>query len=254
MSVSAQRNKRQQGFTIIELMMATTVFAVILLIISFGIAAIGRLYFKSNISTRIQESNRSVVEDISRTIQFGNSSVLSMPDPTLITDNPADPHSVCIGDTRYTYILDRPVSTDALAPQHALWVDKLQIPGVCPVDLPDLSRDNPSNFNTALTGTAVDGGGAPTSGKELLGKDMRVLGFDVDLIGGTVYKINVRIAYGDSEYLTHYDNAGVAVDLDGDAVTGDRGDFRAAICRSTSQGGAYCAISELDTTIKKRIN
>ena len=65
------KNKtKNSGFTIIELMIATSVFAVVLVVAASGILAIGMLYYKGVTSSRTQEAARSISNTIANTIQF----------------------------------------------------------------------------------------------------------------------------------------------------------------------------------------
>lgn len=68
MSLITQHNQR--GFTIIELMIATTVFSVVLLICSFAMLQIGRTYYKGIAMSRTQTVSRSIMDEVSQAIQF----------------------------------------------------------------------------------------------------------------------------------------------------------------------------------------
>src|SRR5438552_1721794 len=96
----------QQGFTLIELMIATTIFTVVLLLVTFGILQITRTYFKGYNSARTQDVNRSVIDTISRDIQFNGQS-LSLPDTAFVASNGTTTgYAICIGTDRYSVVLD----------------------------------------------------------------------------------------------------------------------------------------------------
>src|SRR3990172_9120101 len=63
------------GFTIVELMIATTIFSVILLIVTFGMLQIGRTYYKGITLTKTQNAARSIIDTISQDIQFSGEGV-----------------------------------------------------------------------------------------------------------------------------------------------------------------------------------
>jgi prepilin-type N-terminal cleavage/methylation domain-containing protein len=137
-----RRHSLQGGFTIIELMVATMVFSIVLLIASNSVVQIGRMYYKGLISSQTQDAARSVLEDVSRTLQLSK------------------------GNSRYTYIIDHqlnpagPSGPGDPVSKHVLWLDTMPVGGCVPVDL---SQDTPS-----------------AGGKELLATNMRMLEFSVD--------------------------------------------------------------------------
>jgi prepilin-type N-terminal cleavage/methylation domain-containing protein len=82
-----------RGFTIIELLIATVVFSVVLLVVTTGIVQFGRVYYKGVIQARTQERARAIVEDIAQNIQFSGAGVVS------------GPNTYCVGNRVYTYAL-----------------------------------------------------------------------------------------------------------------------------------------------------
>ena len=104
----SSNKKNQQGFTILELLIASTVFSVILLVATAGIIQIGNLYYKGITASKTQETARAIMEEVSRTAQFSKGSVV-------FGHNFGDDSSVkqiCVGDRRYTYEVDKKVTRD----------------------------------------------------------------------------------------------------------------------------------------------
>lgn len=212
------KRKNINGFTIIELMIATAVFSVILLVTSAGVIAIGRSYYKSLTSTRVQEAARAVMDDVSRSMQFTNTNaVLKSPDE----DPPNPKKAKCFGPDRYTYVINQKVEGG----QHALYRDKTPSTGCVP-----------SDYNT--------------SGKEMLGTNMRLLQFDIS--PDNPFRIILKVAYGDDDLLTHYDNSGNKIDLNGDTKK-DEVDAQLALCKTGIAGSNFCAVSQLETTATSRV-
>lgn len=60
--------KNTAGFTIVELMIATVVFSVILILITTGIIQIGKAYYKGIIGSRTQETARKITDEVGRSI------------------------------------------------------------------------------------------------------------------------------------------------------------------------------------------
>jgi prepilin-type N-terminal cleavage/methylation domain-containing protein len=228
-----RRHSLQGGFTIIELMVATMVFSIVLLIASNSVVQIGRMYYKGLISSQTQDAARSVLEDVSRTLQLSKGN--------LLIQTPAPPafstKVICIGNSRYTYIIDHqlnpagPSGPGDPVSKHVLWLDTMPVGGCVPVDL---SQDTPS-----------------AGGKELLATNMRMLEFSVDK---NTFQISIRLAYGPSDLLSSYDNDSHPVNLTGPAGTIDEADSAQALCKSGVAGSNFCAVSALDTMVQRRIN
>lgn len=90
-------SEKRSGFTIVELMIATTVFSVILLIMSAGLIYIGKVYYKSVAQSKTQEAARAIISDVSRAIQFDGRDVIIKNDV------------VCIGDTMFAFTKNKQV-------------------------------------------------------------------------------------------------------------------------------------------------
>ncbi|MEI6480789.1 MAG: prepilin-type N-terminal cleavage/methylation domain-containing protein [Candidatus Saccharibacteria bacterium] len=159
----SRNNHTQNGFTILELMIATTVFSTILLVCTYGLIQIGNTYYKGATTARVQSVARSIVDDISYEIQFSTVIPEVFSTPTTA--------SVCIGPTRFSAKKGVNVGTGV----HAL-----------------LFQKNSSGPCTALA-----------SGKELLGDNMRLTEFSVTQYPANVsvpdyYIIKLNIVYGDT--------------------------------------------------------
>lgn len=206
----------QNGFTILELIIATTVFSVMLLLASAGIIQIGRIYYKGLITTRTQDTNRAVVDDISRSVQLTGNNTISYSAP-----GPAQ--AVCIGTTRYTYRLN--VILDDTNP-HVLWVDKIIPGGGC--STPPLNQqvpsDHDSNSDNTASGRAIQ--------KELLARNMRLETFNITQVGTTLMQVDARVIYGDTDLTTGTPPECIAINL----------------------GGQFCAVSSLNSFVKKRLD
>jgi prepilin-type N-terminal cleavage/methylation domain-containing protein len=85
--------KKQAGFTIIELLFATVVFSVLLIIMLVAFMRIGDLFYKGVSMSKTQEDARNVVQSVSDDLQFTKSAL----------QNPSGRY--CIGVHRYLYNL-----------------------------------------------------------------------------------------------------------------------------------------------------
>jgi type II secretory pathway pseudopilin PulG len=219
----SRQKSNQAGFTIIELMVATLTFSVILLILTVSVIQVGRMYYKGVISSHTQGSARTVIDTISRSIQFSQNNV-NAPSP------PAGSPTIgvaCIGSQRYTYALNAQVddSPGSYSPsnhkfQHALWQDTFTGPCVA-----------------ATMNTATPPGG--TNGKEMLESGARLTKFNVSAVTGypNLWKVEIGVLYGDDD-LVKFSDAGKTTPVG---------------CKSGVSGSQWCALSELATQVNKRV-
>jgi len=174
------------GFTIVELMIATLVFATILLLCTYGLLQISRTYYKGVTGARTQEAARGIIDDLSQSIQFGPGAVFAPAEAAYGAQG-----IYCAGGKRYTYVRDRQL----VGNQHAL------------------VKDTPATCTSGTTAQNI-GGPSPTltaDSRELLPRGMRLARFDIEPITGVadLYKITVRVVNGDTEVLNAaHDNCG----------------------------------------------
>lgn len=173
-------NTNESGFTILELMLAMTVFSLVLVAAAAGLIQVGRMYYKSVITTRTQDTNRAVIDEITRSVQFSGSI------PNIVEDaDTGDIMAFCVGNVRYTPNPD-PNAVVGDGSTIGLFKDEVGSSS-CPAES-DLS---------SLAGS---------DGTELLGEHMRLTRFEVDSIPDTdQYRVTVWIAYGDEDDLFHID-------------------------------------------------
>jgi prepilin-type N-terminal cleavage/methylation domain-containing protein len=172
----SRANRHQQGFTIVELMIATTVFAVVLLLCTYGLLEIGRTYYKGVTTSRTQETARIITDDVVEALQFNGGQV-----------EVGHPGWHCIGTKRYSYQLNRQL-TDT---NHALVTDVP--PASC----------------TAGTGALPIGGAIPADSRELLNVRTRLSRFDIVAVNSNgLYRVTVRIVSGEDSMLVDRDGNG----------------------------------------------
>ncbi|MEI7632499.1 MAG: prepilin-type N-terminal cleavage/methylation domain-containing protein [bacterium] len=239
--------KSAKGFTIVELMVATSVFSAILLISLAGLIQIGRMYQKGVTSSQTQETSRGVMDEITQAIQFNGGNVKSpyvinpvadtLPVGPIIAVPAADVSKnavgyFCIGTTRYTYSIDRkqsPTNSNVVASKeikHAMWVDE---PTIC------ADAAQPTDVLPNIVDLTAD---LPTpKGRDMLSDNMRIVKLNIIQPALTVgvWQVQLTIAYGDSDLL----------------VLNGAGD--SLLCKGTSVGAQFCSVSELSTIVKRRV-
>ena len=94
-----RKSKLQKGFTIVELLIATSVFSILLVILLTSLLRISQMFYKGVNMSRTQETARNVLQYITDDLQFYKQ-------PPVIGSN-----YFCIGNHRYAYQLGNQVGT-----------------------------------------------------------------------------------------------------------------------------------------------
>jgi prepilin-type N-terminal cleavage/methylation domain-containing protein len=231
----------KRGFTVIELMISTIIFSLILLAASAAIVEVGKKYYRGITNSRTQAVARSVTEEIAQSLQYTGQSVRVPNYPGGVTTygpeiNTGDPDTFyfCIGAKRYTFAIDRVLKSNNPAPntkekQHVLWVDEPETGcAFAPTMVPaNLDQENPSNQASATDPIA-------TNGRELLNEDMRIYKMNIEPKSNGLWTINVTIASGEDDLL----------------VQNSSGDM---VCEGSTFGTEFCSVSEISLNVSKRI-
>jgi len=159
----------KKGFTILELLISTTVFSVILLLCTFGLVQVGRNYYRGATITRTQNVARSVMSTLTQSIQFSGSDadVTKLPSVGTLADPPPVSGAFCIGSLGYTYKLS--------------------------------TQGSPAN-SKLKTSECINGAPSTAKQTELLGKGMSLRTFTIEK-SGDYYSITLLIAYADTDLL-----------------------------------------------------
>ena len=212
-----------RGFTITEMMIATMVFSVILLVISMGIVSFSNRYYKASNQSTTQNTARSIIDSISQAIQFGTANVF----PSGVNNY------FCAGGNLFMFDTTGAMYT-GLAGQR----------GVYMVPMDGIAMAGSLCHNQSLL-----------SGQQLLGERMRITQLSVVQIPAVsnMYSISISIAYGENDLLcapsTHPSSC------DSTAVTLTDAQLRASpdvTCKGRT-GSQFCATSRLTTTVQKRV-
>jgi prepilin-type N-terminal cleavage/methylation domain-containing protein len=164
----------QRGFTIIELLIATMVFSLILLLATYALLHVGNTYSKGTKLIAAQDTARSIIENISQAIQFNG---MPLVPPPAVLGPPGTLYCFSIGSVRYTFVYDQKLTTTPGA--HGLvWDDS----------------------NTPCAG-AVSWPAPPFT--ELLGQRMRIAKLSITPAGGNLYNLTVRVIYGDDDLIVN---------------------------------------------------
>lgn len=202
----------KRGFTIMELMIATMVFGVVLLVVTSAILQFTRVYYKGITETKVQDTARTIVDTIAQGIQFNGGNVTT----TTTSPSPGASYAFCVGNIQYSYTTGYMLAESPSGSQtyHAL------------------VSNNIAGCTSSTPAQNVRSAGA--TGRELLAPNMRLAKMQVTSVGPNVYKISVRVVYGDDPILTNPNAA-------------------TANCIGQRQGTQFCASSDITTTVVKRV-
>jgi prepilin-type N-terminal cleavage/methylation domain-containing protein len=210
------------GFTIIELMIATAIFSVILLLCATMLIQISRIYQKGVIRAQTQEVARSVIVNIAESIQFSGGEVYPV---TAINDS----EGYCIDGKLISYLKNWKLVDGT--PNQTPTAEETRYALV--------TSRSPGCSDTTVAQN-LKAGSVNSTSKELLSPHMRISELTICKPGNcgipansNLYKITVKISYGDKDLFNP------------DPATGT--------CVSSRLGGSFCATSTLTTTVQKRI-
>ncbi len=209
--------RHQRGFTIIELLIAMSVFSLVLLIVTVSIMQISKVYYKGVTETNTQSTARSIMETISQAIQFNGGTVTTTPGSPVAGTS----YAFCVNNQQFSYR-----------------------PGYQLVDGTAGARQTPhalvQRTMAGCSDVAQNLGNTTVTGRELLAPNMRLSKLVVQSLGNSLYKVQVRVEYGDEDLLwSPSGNPAGALAPD-------------AACRSGA-GQQFCSVSELSAVVISRV-
>ncbi|MEO8105622.1 MAG: prepilin-type N-terminal cleavage/methylation domain-containing protein [Candidatus Saccharibacteria bacterium] len=225
---SSRQESAEAGFTIIELMISLSILSLVLLLSTYGIVQIGKLYSKGMNQTNTQNAARSIMNNIASQIQLGGATPFySMPLTAPTVSTPSSVGAVCIGSKRYNFIVNHKLTKNIT--DHALWRDVMDSSGSCG-PIPTLTGSPPPA--DALNSH-------PDNGSELMPINMRLTDLHVSSANG-FYTITVSVAYGDDDLIQYTPRTVTPVAA---AVTA---------CKNGA-GSEFCALATLTQTVAPRM-
>lgn len=219
---------KQKGFTVIELLIATTVFSVVLLLLTTGILQIGRTYQKGVTQAQTLDTVRTITDDIAQSIQFSGGQVIAA-----VPDAPSGEHGICAGSRLYSFVRGTKLKGDGT--NHVLIAETVA----------NCVGATPRNFSTVNLGAGQ---------VELLGKNMRLVNLAVaqDAANPRLFTVSVRAVYGDDDLLCSPSITG-SCSSESVLPAAELQSRTDLTCKSFYHGSEFCAASELVTTVEKRI-
>jgi prepilin-type N-terminal cleavage/methylation domain-containing protein len=212
------------GFTIIELLIATAVFSMILILITFGVIRFNEAYYRGLTQSSTQNVARTIMSNVAQTIEFNNGTVA----PNMSGGGSYPTWSgLCVNNQFYQYQLGKELVTGTPSGNQVSQA---------------MLRSDAGDCTGATPGQTL-------IGSEMLSPHMRLSDLEVTSSGTDLYKINVRVVYGDDDLICAASAAGsCSTPADTSGATA-----KDAQCKSFT-GSQFCAEADLSTVVQKRIN
>lgn len=221
------------GFTIVELMIATSVFSLVLLVVSAGVMSFSRSYYHGVIVNNTQNITRNAMDEVVQSVQF--SSGVS----PILTSAGGKTIGYCIDGSRsYYFTLNKQITN---ASQNNALVNGAN----CAGSNATLGNIGSNRLNTI----AANGLQQP---RELLGNNMRLAKFSIapDQTDQGLYRIDIEVAYGDDDLLCVPGTGDSCAALTATNFIQGTSDLR---CK-TGVGSQFCAVVHLTSTVATRLN
>lgn len=158
----------QAGFTIVELMIATMIFAILLTVITMGVLYFSRSYYRGVYISATQSTARDITELVLDGVRFSAS----------VPDLPGSNNFFCVGGNVYVFDASGVYKTGG-GGSGGMYV-----------------QPQPNGGCSAPTATDPNN----ASRRQLLSDNMRVTYVSFTQAGGT-YSFEIKVAYGDDDLL-----------------------------------------------------
>lgn len=220
------RKDRESGFTIIELLIATAVFSMVLVIVTMGFMSLSNAYFKSTVTAATQSTTRDIADTLGKAIQF------SGPLPQFGTkDLPSGVklYQICANNRKFFFVPNVVyLGGEATEENPGLYVQPYS--NTCDAEILDKNK-----------------------GTQLLGENMSIANLDISYFSNLTYTIKLRVMYGQQDMFCSATPSRFAVACDGSP--GSNAIFGRMIdsLRCKTDDNYFCAVATSDTTVKKRM-
>ena len=215
----------QSAFTVVELMIAISILATILVMASVVMIGIGSIYQKGVTVINLQNSTRNVLDEMSSDIQLNGANPVT---PIGIKINnsgvTATMYAICLGNVRYSYYEYN--SSMTILPKYDLWKDTMTSSASCaPLNL---WQTNPSCLGSNNNCLPSSNG----SGQDLLGDNTHIFNLTASPIDNStnVYRLEFQAVYTSSGDLLSNNNTCI-----------------------NNAGQQFCATSSLSTIVTRRL-
>lgn len=213
------RKLNKRGFTIVELMISSAVFSLMLLVCLGAVIYLGRIYYKGITIATTSETNNAALDSLTQAIQYSGSDLVS------IGSGSGWDGAFCMGSKKYSYKIGTQLIEGGSGASVSDQVFVLSTdPGCTTSSLP------------VPTGSQDQ--------RELLKENMRLTHLEISTDSTGLTNVIIGMAYGGDptdpsvEANTfNYDGGGTIVS-----------------CKDSSQATAFCATSYLSSSALRKVN
>lgn len=170
-------NLNKSGFTIVELMIAISVFSVVIILASAALITVGRQYQFGVSKTKLLDASRELNQKIAQSIAYSGSTI------TPVSGLTGGYSGVCIGDSRYIWRQVPPNTNTSTGYLDTFRVQALGGSACSPGSINTNAGENPLPTNTAVTNFSILPN--PLAGYDY--KSQFVLADDPELLTGKIY-------------------------------------------------------------------
>jgi|GEM_PF-769102 len=221
------------GFTIIELLVATTIFSIVLIVIVASFLQVGRMFYKGVSVNNTNEAARTLVDDIANDIRLSKSSLYA--DPTA-DKNLMNVQYFCVGQHRYTFIFKTKVQGSDIT------ATNLQAKNIQAGVIQDNTGGNCHQPSDDPPGT---------NATQILGPDMQLNNLTLTKSSSETGVSGVRI----HTHIVFYGADNTVFDTSDTTMKNTASDpgkaagASDAFCSGNSLSTQFCAVSDIDTNI-----
>ena len=219
----------ENGFTIIELLIATMIFSLVLLVMTIAITDISKTYYRGVTEADTYNTTRNIINNISQAIQVNGGSIVNPITPSNgVVGAPcggggAISCGFCVGSEEFSYLVGYELEPGIAATDTSLFKSPHSF----------VTNTVAGCNSTTLAQNLASTGSLASGSRELLSPNMRLAQLSLSPVGTNSYNVGVRILFGDLDLLT--------------ASTGS-----SASCNGQA-GSQFCAVSQLSTVVQKRV-
>lgn len=214
-NVSRMTHRGTKGFTITELLVATAVFASVLLLAIVGFIQVGKLFYKGVTVSQTRQTASNIMDALSADIRLS----------TAVTNPPGMDNGAgqvypetCIGGHLYTYNPGVPIDLANHDFSSRFGLIQSDLPGgACPqttVTPADIKKSNPV---------------------EMLGDGMRLSNLSLTQSSTSAWQVTVTVTFGEDAVLNNPNNSDPPPS-----------------CKGIATGSQFCSVVTLNSTVSNR--
>lgn len=212
------KRSNNKGFTIVELMIASSTFSVMLLVCLGAVIYLGRLYYKGVTISSTIDTTDTAMENVIESIQYSEN--------TFPVAASGGWQGYCMDNKKFSYRTGTQLVTNSPGSGQS---DQVLIISTDPGCNPSTSNAEPVNSSDR---------------RELLKENMRLTSFRVTSSGSGLYDIEIGVAYGGDPTDSLVEQNTFNTDGSGNIVS----------CKDSSQATAFCAVTYLTASVGKKVN